>query len=206
MAKSDNTLASETMALVLHEYPGHKTLRFNGGSGSGPPVGAISIVLESPLVAEDSFIYSIPLFRYGPAAQIGETIGHVACQFGRYPVEIIVRQVRVDRLLHFLFLLRRGAIGPWTFQRSIFNPEGKILCGRKQCYNDQVDKRRVKGGNDFTAYVIHHVDGATGEAKSYNTHEEMSAEEYLFLLHGLADDWDHDNSMIGFEIIRHCHR
>ncbi|MCJ1437982.1 hypothetical protein MMC27_007369 [Xylographa pallens] len=203
MAESDNISASETMALILHEDPSYEILRFNGGSGSGPAVGVISVVLESPFVVDDGFIYSIPLFRYGPAAQIGETIGHVACKFGRYLVEIIVRQVQVDGLLHFLFLLRRGVTGPWTFQKSIFNPQGKRPCGRKEYYNDQVDKRRVKGGNDFTAYVINYGDGATGEAQSYNAQEDITGEEYLFLLHGLADDWTDENSMISFDIARH---
>ncbi|MCJ1294692.1 hypothetical protein MMC34_006250 [Xylographa carneopallida] len=196
MAEINKIAASEDTALVLHEDLQYHIVRFNGGTDeSGPMVALIAVYLESPLVTGPDFFCPIPLYRYGPTEQIGETMGHVAFQFGTFPIEIVVRQVSVHGVLHFLFLLRTGFAGAWTFQKSIFSPHDTTPGGRKAYYNNQIDNRRAKGGNDILAYVISHVDAATGELKTYHDSEEMTGYEYEFLLHALADDEESEDAV-----------
>ncbi|MCJ1403885.1 hypothetical protein MMC11_007108 [Xylographa trunciseda] len=178
-----------TMALVPHEYAISR-MRFTGGFASGPAVGVVSAALLSPLVSEVSQIFTIPFYRYGPAAQIGETFGHIAVPFGPHLIEIIARQIQVDGVTRFLFLIRSGLTGPRTFQETIYNPHGTRPSGEEEGFENQIVRRRVKNGWDFNLYLYSYGDGETGEVVSYMEPDEVSGDEVVFLLEGITDDQD----------------
>ncbi|MCJ1394351.1 hypothetical protein MMC18_007229 [Xylographa bjoerkii] len=183
-------MALETLALVRY-IDSWSRIRFTGGFGSGNAVGVISIILHSPILNEELLLHAIPLYRYGPAAQIGETVGHAVIPYNaRISLEIIVRKVEVEGLIHFLFLLREGLAGPWTFQNSRFNPQGTKPSGEKEYMSDQIVKRRPKDENDFSAYVLHYADSLTGEVKSFRDPDRVTGDELVWLLQSILDDHD----------------
>ncbi|MCJ1281007.1 hypothetical protein MMC26_000325 [Xylographa opegraphella] len=163
MAETSRISPSENTALVPYEDAIFNIVRFLGGHDSGPAAAVISVVAVSPFVKEEDSICTIPLYRYGPAEQIGK-------------FKSMERSISCS---YFATL---------DFSKIYIQSPRHEAMRQKRILQQPVDIRRVKGENDFTAYVIAHADGENGDVKSYTDPEDLSGEELVFLLHGLAGD------------------
>ena len=173
------------MELVPHEYA-RSSIRFT----SGNPVAVMSVLIESPFVAHHRFHFVVPLYRDGPNTLSRDTVGHIAIVYGGHLLEIIVRQVRVDGVLYFRFLLRNGLTGPWTFQDSKFDPKPSAAEQQLEALRAQIVKRRVKRGDDFTLYVVSYarIDEDGCKIKSYVDEGQLTESAYFFLLCGVTNE------------------